>query len=244
MKRPLIQFTLLGIAIAMFIAVACSPAQTPTPAPTDPPPPTATLPPTETPTPEPTATPTEPPTATPVSATPTPQRIKLTSPAFGSVGMIPERHARDGENISPPLEWGDPPPGTQSFALLVESDPMPDGGGNWVQWILYNIPAEARALPEAVVPDADGRLPDGSQHYENSWGQRKYGGPNPPHVSTFGYYFRLYALDTMLDLEAVKEAAIEEEALPWIGAGKYVLMRATEGHILAEGLLVGKYKGK
>jgi Raf kinase inhibitor-like YbhB/YbcL family protein len=170
--------------------------------------------------------------------------MTLTSPAFGSEGMIPERYARDGEDISPPLEWGAPPPGTQSFALLVESDPLPDGGSNWVQWILYNIPAETRALPEAVAPDADGGLPDGSQHGENSWGQRKYGGPNPPHVSTFGYYFRLYALDTGLDLDAVKEAAIEEGALPWIGASKYVLRRAMEGHILAEGLLVGTCKGK
>lgn len=156
--------------------------------------------------------------------------------------MIPKRYARDGEDISPPLEWSDPPAGTQSFALLVISDPLPDGGGNWVQWILYNIPAEARGLPEGVTPDASGRLPDGSQHFKNSWGELGYGGPNPPHVATFSYYFTLYALDAILDLEAVEKAARDEGALPWIGASKVVLLRAVEGHILAQGELVGKHK--
>ena len=242
-------FRLFLTVISLALAVSgCGPSPTPTATPVPPtstPEPTATpVPPTSTPvptpTPEPTATPV-PPTPTP-TPTPTPERLSLASPAFGSGGMIPKRYARDGEDISPPLEWSDPPAGTQSFALLLISDPMSDGGGNWVQWILYNIPAEARALPEGVTPDADGGLPDGSQHFENSWGELEYGGPNPPHVATFRYYFTLYALDTTLDLEAVEKAAREEGTLPWIGASKVVLLRAVEGHILAQGELVGKYK--
>jgi Raf kinase inhibitor-like YbhB/YbcL family protein len=156
--------------------------------------------------------------------------------------MIPKRHARRGDDISPPLHWDDPPAGTQSFALLVFSEPLQDGGGNWVQWLLYNIPPDARALPEGVAPDADGALPDGSQHFENSWGEPGYGGPNPPHVSTFRYYFILYALDTMLDLRAVEDSMREEGTLPWIGVSKAVLEEAMEGHILAQGELIGKYK--
>ena len=100
------------------------------------------------------------------------------------------------------------------------------------------------ALPQGLTPDADGRLPDGSQHHQNSWGELEYGGPNPPHVSTYSYCFVLYALDTTLDLEAVEEAAHEEGTLTWIGASKEVFLQAVEGHILAQGELVGKYKAQ
>jgi Raf kinase inhibitor-like YbhB/YbcL family protein len=215
MKHSFAQLTLLGLALALFTVVSCSPAPSPTPVPTEPP---------------------------KVTATPTWERLQLTSSAFEPGGMIPKRHTRRSDDISPPLQWSDPPEGTQSFALLVISDPMPDGGGNWVQWILYNIPAGTRALAEGLPPDADGRLPDGSQHHPNSWGEWKYGGPNPPHASTYNYYFTLYALDAKLDLQAVEEAAREEGTLPWIGASKEVFSRAVEGHILALGELVGKYK--
>jgi len=156
--------------------------------------------------------------------------------------MIPEKYGRYGEDISPPLEWSDPPEGTQSFALIVETDLRPGGGESiWIHWNLYNIPAETRALPEAVTPDAAGRLPDGSQHLANSWQEPRYGGPNPPHVSTLRYTFRLYALDTVLDLDAAEGAG---EAEPWVGASKERLLQAMEGHILAQAELVGKYKGK
>jgi len=215
MKHRLALCPLLLIAVALLATASCGTAPAPTP--TEPPP-----------------------TAAPTEAAP--ELLILTSPAFGSMEMIPAKYSRRAEDLSPPLEWGDPPPGTESFALLVISDPMPDGGGNWVQWILYNIPAEARALPESITPDPDGKLPDGSQHFENSWGELKYGGPNPPHVSTYKYYFTLYALDTKLDLDAVEEALRQAGTLPWIGPGKEVFLRAVEGHVLAQGELVGKYK--
>jgi Raf kinase inhibitor-like YbhB/YbcL family protein len=217
-KRPLLPFTLLGMAIAMFAFASCSPAPAPTRAPTGAP------------------------GQTTATTTPPWQRLQLTSTAFESGGMIPKRYTRRGDDISPPLEWSDPPEATQSLALIAISDPVPDGGGNWVQWILYNIPPETRVLPEGLTPDADGRLPDGSQHYENSWGERRYGGPSPSHASTSSYYFTLYALDAELDLQAVEEAARQEGTLPWIGAGKEVFLRAVEGHVLAQGELVGKYK--
>jgi Raf kinase inhibitor-like YbhB/YbcL family protein len=218
MKAHMVRLTLLALLITVLTAVSCGPSAAPGPAPT------------------------ELPTVTPEPATPAVEPLRLTSPAFAARGAIPQRYTHRGDDISPPLEWGDPPAGTESFALMVTSDPMPDGGGNWVQWILYNIPPESRALPEGVKPDADGRLPDGSQHYENSWGELKYGGPNPPHASTQNYYFVLYAVDAKLDLEAVEQAAREEGTLPWIGATKEVFLRAVEGHILAQGELVGKYR--
>ncbi len=218
MKHSFAYLTLLGLAIALFTAASCSPAPSPTP------------------------TPTETPQATPALATPTWERLQLTSPAFEAGEMMPKKYSRRGDDISPPLEWSDPPEGTRSFALMVISDPMPDGGGNWVQWILYNIPSATRALAEGLTPDADGKLPDGSLHHPNSWGEWKYGGPNPPHASTYNYYFTLYALDAKLDLQAVEAAAREEGTLPWIGATKEVFMRAVDGHILAQGEFVGKYK--
>lgn len=175
-------------------------------------------------------------------ATPTPEFIKLTSAAFTAGGMIPQKYTRRSEDISPPLQWDDPPEGTQSFSLLVLSDPLMDGGGRWIQWILYNIPAETRSLPEDITSDAEGMLPDGSRHHKNSWGELKYGGPTPSHASTSSYTFTLYALDTMLDLVAVENIMREEGTLPWIGASGKVLLRAMEGHILAQGDLVGKYK--
>ena len=92
------------------------------------------------------------------------------------------------------------------------------------------------------MPDAHGLLPDGSQHFENSWGDLGYGGPNPPHLSTFRYTFNLYALDTMVDLSAVEDRMRKEGTLPWIGVSKAVLERAMEGHILAQGEPIGQYK--
>jgi Raf kinase inhibitor-like YbhB/YbcL family protein len=156
--------------------------------------------------------------------------------------MIPVIYARKGDDLSPPLEWGEPPIGTASFALILYSDPVMDGGGNWVHWILYNIPPASRSLPQNVQPDKAGRLPDGTGHFKNSWGELDYGGPNPPHVQTFKYYFILYALDVTLDLDAVEKRMEEEGTLPWIGSSKAVLEEAISGHILGMGELTAAYK--
>jgi Raf kinase inhibitor-like YbhB/YbcL family protein len=146
----------------------------------------------------------------------------LTSAAFSMEEAIPTKYSCDGENISPPLEWSDPPDGTQSFVLISDDPDAP--AGTWVHWLLYNIPADARALPEAIPPE--GELPDGSRHGKNSFRRLDYGGPCPP-SGTHRYFFKLYALDTVLDLEP--------------GADKETLLQAMGGHILAQSELMGTY---
>lgn len=166
-------------------------------------------------------------------------KIKLTSPAFNPGGVIPIKYARDGDDISIPLFWGDPPSGTQSFVIIMESDPLMDGDVRWVHWVLYNIPAELRELPESVEPDADGQLEDGSQHVENSWQELSYGGPKTQRFETKKYTIMIYALDTKVnpvDLEG------DGESENWFGSAKDRLLEVMVGHILAEGKLKGKYK--
>ena len=148
--------------------------------------------------------------------------LEITSSAFAHESPIPVRYSCDGDNISPPLAWINPPEGTQSFALINDDPDAP--GGIWVHWVLYNIPGEARGLEEAIP--ALETLDDGSLHGENSWGRRDYGGPCPP-GGTHRYFFKLYALDIMLDVGA--------------GADKEALLAAMEGHILAESELMGTF---
>jgi Raf kinase inhibitor-like YbhB/YbcL family protein len=190
----------------------------------------------------PSLTPAEPSQTPESSPTPKPISFSLTSPAFGAGELIPVQFARKGDDLSPPLEWADPPEGTKSLALILFSDPVMDGGGNWVHWILYNIPPDSRALPQNIQPDMNGTLPDGSKHFKNSWGEQNYGGPNPPHVQTFKYYFILYALDTTLDLDAVEKRMDDEGTLPWIGSSKAVLEEAISNHVLGLGELTAAYK--
>ncbi len=148
--------------------------------------------------------------------------FELTSPRFARGEPIPRKYTCDGENISPPLRWSDLPQGTQSLALIADDPDAPIG--TWVHWVLYNLPAETRGLPEAIPPDAD--LPDGSQHGRNSWRRLGYGGPCPPR-GPHRYFFNLYALDTVLDLVA--------------SASKKQLLRAMERHVLAQAELMGVY---
>jgi Raf kinase inhibitor-like YbhB/YbcL family protein len=151
--------------------------------------------------------------------------FELTSTAFAPGEPIPQKYTCDGDDISPPLQWSDPPQGTQSLALICDDPDAPIG--TWVHWVLYNLPAEGRSLPEAVPSDAD--LPDGSRHGQNGWRRPGYGGPCPP-GGTHRYFFKLYALNTVLDLKA--------------GAGKKQVLQAMEGHILAQAELMGVYSRK
>ena len=148
--------------------------------------------------------------------------FELTSSVFAPGEPIPPKYTCDGEDISPPLQWSDPPPGTQSFALISDDPDAPVG--TWIHWVLYDLPAEARALSEALPPDAD--LPDGSRHGKNSWRRLGYGGPCPP-GGTHRYFFKLYALDTVLGLDA--------------GASNKQLLQAVEGHVLAQTQVMGVY---
>jgi len=149
--------------------------------------------------------------------------IKITSPAFEAGGMIPPKYTCDGANISPPLQWQGVPEGTKSLALINDDPDAPMG--TWVHWVVFNVGAEVAALAEHIPTDKT--LAGGTMQGTNDFGKIGYGGPCPPR-GAHRYFFRIYALDTRLDLEA--------------GARKSSLLKAMEGHILAQGELVGKYE--
>ena len=143
--------------------------------------------------------------------------LELTSDAFANGQSIPAKYTCTGRNISPALAWGNPPAGTQSFALIMDDPDAP--AGTWVHWILFNIPADTRSLQENV--DTSG-LSVG----KNSWGNLSYGGPCPP-SGTHRYFFKFYALDATLSLSP--------------GATKEQLLKTMEGHILAQTELMGTF---
>ncbi len=146
----------------------------------------------------------------------------LSSPVFAHESAIPALYTCDGDDLSPALEWTDPPAGTQSLALIADDPDAP--AGTWVHWVVYNIPPDARGFAEAYSADVEPS--DGSRNGRNSWRKAGYGGPCPP-SGTHRYFFKLYALDTMPDLDA--------------GATASQLLRAAEGHILAQTELMGTY---
>jgi Raf kinase inhibitor-like YbhB/YbcL family protein len=152
-------------------------------------------------------------------------QIQVRSSAFKEGGMIPKHYTSDGQNISPPLEWGAVPGGTESLALVVDDPDAPTG--TWVHWVLFNLPADIKKLPENVSPEKV--LPNGAKQGINDFQQIGYGGPCPP-KGTHRYYFKLYALETSLDIEP--------------GITKADLMEAIEEYVLAVGTLIGKYQRK
>ena len=148
--------------------------------------------------------------------------LRLMSSAFLQGDPIPAAFSCDGENISPRLTWTNPPDVPLSFALILDDPDAPVG--TWVHWVLFNIPAEARSLPESIGPDPV--LSNGALHGSNSWNSIGYGGPCPP-GGEHRYFFKLYALDSVLELE--------------VGATKEQVLAAMEGHILAQTDLMGTY---
>lgn len=149
--------------------------------------------------------------------------IKITSSAFQDGGLIPAKYTCDGADVSPPLQWDNVPQGAKSIALICDDPDAPMG--TFVHWVLFNLPAETRQLAEKVA--ADKTLPSGARQGTSGFGRVGYGGPCPP-SGTHRYFFKIYALDTTLDLPA--------------GARKSDLLKVMQGHILAQGQLVGKYK--
>lgn len=147
----------------------------------------------------------------------------ITSPAFTEGAMIPKQHTCDGADISPALAWTGVPESTKSLALICDDPDAPMG--TWVHWVLFNLPAGESGLPAKVPSDAS--LSNGAKHGTNDFRRLGYGGPCPP-GGTHRYYFKLYALDTALNLES--------------GATKSKVEEAMRGHILAEGQLMGKYR--
>jgi Raf kinase inhibitor-like YbhB/YbcL family protein len=149
--------------------------------------------------------------------------IKITSSAFEEGGLIPAKYTCDGADVSPPLQWDAVPEGTKSVALICDDPDAPMG--TWVHWVLFNLPSDAKELAENIP--AEETLPNGAKQGVNDFGRIGYGGPCPP-GGTHRYFFKIYALDTEVGLEA--------------GADKRQLLKAMEGHILEQGQLVGKYK--
>jgi Raf kinase inhibitor-like YbhB/YbcL family protein len=154
----------------------------------------------------------------------------LASPSFEPDHDLPARFTCEGPDVSPPLEWADPPEGTKSFALVVDDPDAPDPRApkmTWVHWVLYNLPADARALPEGV---SAGSLPQGTREGRNDWKQPGWRGPAPP-IGKHRYFFKLFALDTTL--ADLGEAATKRE-----------LESAMAGHILGTATIVGTYQKK
>ena len=149
--------------------------------------------------------------------------LTISSTSFSGGGDIPKKYTCDGLDISPQLSWSEPPSGTQTFALLADDPDAP--GRSWNRWTLWNLPATARSLPEGLAKEA--QLPDGTRQGRNDFPRTGYNGPCPPPGTPHRYYFKIFALDTGLDLRA--------------GAGKKDLEAAMKGHILAQGEWMGRY---
>ena len=151
--------------------------------------------------------------------------FELTSTAFEHGGMIPVRNTCDGENVSPPLAWIDPPEGTEGFALIMDDPDAEEVAGKvWVHWLFYDLPPDARSLPEAVPRDLP--LYPNARAGKGDSGDG-YRGPCPPRGQLHSYHFKLYALDADLNLRA--------------GMLKAELLGAMDGHVLGKAELVGKY---
>lgn len=150
--------------------------------------------------------------------------FRIESTAFKQGALIPARFTCKGENVSPPLAWTDPPAGTRSFALIVEDPDAP--AGTWTHWVVYNLPAHARAMGENTPKQ--GELPNGGLQGTSSFDSVGYGGPCPPPGNAHRYFFRLYALDTVLNLKA--------------GAAKAEVQAAMKGHVVGRAELMGRFK--
>jgi Raf kinase inhibitor-like YbhB/YbcL family protein len=148
--------------------------------------------------------------------------FRLSSSAFADGAGIPRRHSADGENVSPHLSWSGPPAETESLALLCED---PDSrSGRFVHWLIWDIEPAQRELKDDIPASAENYS---FRQGENGFGQTGYGGPKPPPGPPHRYVFRLWALDTRLDLKN--------------GARRDEVERAIEGHVLAEARLTGTY---
>lgn len=149
--------------------------------------------------------------------------IEFSSTAFTNGGAIPVKHTCDGEDLSPALQWGELPSGTQSLAIIVEDPDAPIG--LFVHWVIYNIPPTLTGLPEGIAKSSlvSGIGTQGS----NGFGRTGYGGPCPPRGNPHRYFFKLYALDLAPNLPAD------------LNRGK--LLAAMQGHILGEGEWMGTY---
>jgi Raf kinase inhibitor-like YbhB/YbcL family protein len=150
--------------------------------------------------------------------------FEISSSVIAPGDPIPAQNTCAGADLSPPLSWSDAPAGTKSFALIVADPDAPSGV--FYHWVAYNLPASSTGLPAAVAPTSD--LTNGGTQGVNSFGAIGYKGPCPPHGKPHHYHFRLFALDTKLDLRS--------------GADAMELEAAIKGHSLASADLVGTFQ--
>ncbi len=153
--------------------------------------------------------------------------MTITSTAFAANAAIPVLYTCEGKDVSPPLTWSGIPAGTKSLALILDDPDAPDPAApkmTWVHWVLYDIPPTATGLGEGVKAAA---LPPGTREARNDFGRTAYGGPCPP-IGRHRYFFKLYALDAVLPaLNPATKASLEQ---------------AMQGHVLAQGALMGTYQ--
>jgi Raf kinase inhibitor-like YbhB/YbcL family protein len=149
--------------------------------------------------------------------------MQMTSSAFANGEAIQNKFTCDGPDASPQLSWKDAPAATQSFALIMDDPDAPVG--TWVHWVLFNLPASVKELPEGV--EKREQIANGGLQGRNDFRKIGYGGPCPPPGKAHRYYFKLYALDAKLDLKA--------------GATKADVERAMKGHIVGQAELMGRY---
>ncbi|MDD5258454.1 MAG: YbhB/YbcL family Raf kinase inhibitor-like protein [bacterium] len=147
--------------------------------------------------------------------------IKLSSPSFQDGAMMPDKHAYKRDNFSPALSWSNIPESTKTLSIICDD---PDAPGIWVHWVIFNIPATEKGLPEKIGRQE--MINNKTIQGKNDFGNLGYDGPVPPR-GTHRYLFKIYALDIELHLNS--------------GASKQQLLKAMEGHILARGELLGIY---
>jgi Raf kinase inhibitor-like YbhB/YbcL family protein len=159
----------------------------------------------------------------PAPAFPPPEAaLSLTTSSFPPNGQIPARFTCRGDDVSPALSWGDPPAGTRSFVLVVNDPDAP--GGNFVHWVIYDLPASTRSLAEGVRQGSDAA---GGHQGTNGFGKLGYSGPCPPSGKPHRYFFRLWALDSTLNLQQVTAEDLQS---------------AMQSHILARGEIMGRFR--
>ena len=150
--------------------------------------------------------------------------LAISSPSFKDGAAIPARYTRDGENVSPPLEWHDAPPATQSFVLIVEDPDAPSG--TFGHWAIYNIAATETGLPEGGPGTERGIVKQGVNGFRHA----RYDGPQPPKGhGLHHYHFRLAALD-VAHLDLSPSASVEQ------------VWKAARPHVIDEAQLVGTYE--
>lgn len=156
-----------------------------------------------------------------------PMSIQLSSSAFSADQPIPKQFTEDGLNVSPALAWSNVPAGTKELALIVD-DPDAPTPAPWVHWVIYKIPPQTAGLPEGVAKDAELQSPAGAVQGKNSYKRLGFDGPGPPPGKAHRYFFHLYALDAPLGVKS--------------GLDKDELLKEMQGHVLAQGQLVGTYR--